>query len=265
MYQKCQKYLKTHKIFLYILLSTSMLSSESEILDNDYKYLGNWPIYKDKETILKNSNTNKLDCPNGIGCECSTNNDCINQNCKKHLKGDRYCAIKQGDTFPHFQAIDQFGETVDIYDFANNEGKYILVEMGAAWCSPCHSLASWFAWDEEEIKSKPFWREKYNIIKDLVKNGDIYFITILYEDEFHDNATYDTAYEWYDTYPDDHIPVLVDENKLLHSIIRPTGIPAVTLLAPDMKVMVLSDRGINKSFDKLLDILKIKKKLLIDE
>ena len=48
----------------------------------------------------------------------------------------------------------------------------------------------------------------------------------------------------------------MDENKKLHSIVRPTGIPAITLLDPDMKIINLSTRGFNQSFDKLLDIMK---------
>ena len=253
---KCQKRLKMNKFNRNIIILSIALSFLFSQDDNENRYSGNWPTYNNKESILNTSNTNKLDCPNGIGCECYLNKDCINSNCVKHLKGDRYCAIQNGDTFPHFKAIDQFEDIVDIYDFANDEGKYILVEMGAGWCSPCHSLASWFAYNEEEIKTKPFWRDRYNKVKELVENGDIYFITILYEDEFRDNATFDTAYEWYDTYPDDAIPVLADENKLLHKIIRPTGIPAVTLLSPKMEIITLSSRGFNHAFDKLLDILE---------
>ena len=49
---------------------------------------------------------------------------------------------------------------------------------------------------------------------------------------------------------------LADENKLLHKIIRPTGIPAVTLLSPKMEIITLSSRGFNHAFDKLLDILE---------
>ena len=191
-----------------------------------------------------------------MGCECKTNEDCINSSCVKHLKGDYFCNLRPGDTFPHFKGIDQFNEIVDIYDFANTEGKYILFEMGAGWCSPCHALASWITWNENEIKSKPFWKNEYNMIYDLIKNKDIYFISVLYEDEFRDTATYDTAYEWYNTYPDEDIPILVDENKLLHGIIRPTGIPAISLIGPDMKIITLSSRGFNNSFDYLVEKFK---------
>ena len=50
--------------------------------------------------------------------------------------------------------------------------------MGAVWCAPCNSLASWFAWSEDEITTKRFWKKEYELIYDLVKNKDIYFITI---------------------------------------------------------------------------------------
>ena len=128
--------------------------------------------------------------------------------------------------------------------------------MGTAWCSPCHMLASWLSWDEDEIKKTKIWNNDYDFIYDLIKNNKIYFITVLYEDEFRDTATYETAYEWYNTYPDEKIPILIDENKLLHSIIRPTGIPAVSIISPDMKVEVLETRGLNTAFDYLVEKFK---------
>ena len=177
-----------------LLLNIVFLEDIKSEVEGLFSYIGNWPINSDKDSIIKNSNTNKLTCPNGLGCTCEKNDDCINSSCTKHLRGDSLCSLRAGDTFPHFKAVDQFNEIVDIYDFANDEGKYILLEMGAVWCSPCNSLASWFTWNEDEIKNKPFWKNGYEIIYDLVKNKDVYFISVLYEDEFRDTATYDTAY-----------------------------------------------------------------------
>ena len=156
------------KYFIYIfLLNIIFLDNNIGKDRKSFSYIGNWPINENKELLIKNSNTNKLTCPDGLGCECKTNNDCINSNCIKHLKGDNFCSLKTGDTFPHFKAVDQFNEIVDIYDFANNEGKYILIEMGASWCSPCHALAGWFAWNEDEIKSKRFVRVHVDINKSI--------------------------------------------------------------------------------------------------
>ncbi len=249
-------------IFFFIFVNICLTNSDApkKIQSNNY-YSGGWPINLDKKQLTENFDSANLNCPNGLGCECDENDDCLNNNCNKNQlrrKGN-YCSLKQGDLFPQIKLYDQFEEEVDIYDFANKDDKYILIEMGTVWCGPCHSLASWLTWGENEIKNKPFWNEKYNIIKDLIDNGDIYFITILYEDEFRDDATLETSREWYSTYPKDLIPILSDSNKWLHSVIRPTGIPAISLIGPDMRIINLSDRGLNKSFDLILDIYNEKK------
>ena len=189
-----------------------------------------------------------------LGEECNLNSDCINNYCQKHFKG-KYCSLKKGDKFPEFKLYNQFGEHVSLYEFINKD-KYILLEMGTVWCSPCNDLAGWLAFGEDNIKSKSFWKTKYDRIYDLVKNDQIYFITVLYEDEFRNNATLETVEEWYRTFPDENVTVLADENKLLHTLIKPTGIPAVTLLNSNMEVVSLSTRGFNEAFDKILKIFE---------
>ena len=54
-------------------------------------------------------------------------------------------------------------------------------------------------------------------IYDLVHSEEIYIITILYEDKFKDNTTYDTVDEWYRNCPYEKIPILADNNKYLHT------------------------------------------------
>ena len=88
----------------------------------------------------------------------------------------------------------------------------------------------------------------------MVMNEEVYFVTVLYEDVYRDNASKNTVEEWYSEYPDDHIPILADEHKYLHRIIKPTGIPAVTLLDENMIIVATTTRGFNVAFDKLLSI-----------
>ena len=249
-------YLKLKKINLLIILLSFLYSAENE--QHEESIVNSWPINKNKQTIIKSSNTAKLDCPKGIGCECAENADCVNKNCEKHFRAGNVCTLQAGDTFPHFISIDQFEDTVDIYDFAG-QGKYILIEMGATWCSPCNLLAGWLTYGEEDIKSKPFWKNEYDQIYELIKNDEIIFITILYEDEFKDTATFDTVYEWYSTYPEETIPILCDSDKLLHSLIKPTGIPAITLVDENMKIVNVSSRGFNAAFDNIIKIFNSEK------
>ena len=215
------------------------------------KYFGGWPYNPLKDKI--NGSNLYYDCPNDIGCECTTNNDCVNFNCKRSPRGS-FCYPKSGDIFPEIISLDQYEENVNIYDFAY-QNKYILIELGAVWCSPCNDLASWFAYKDDAIYNKSWWKNEYEQIYDLVHQDKIYFITILYEDENHDLVSYDTAYEWFDNYPDEKIPILLDYDKSLHSWVKPTGIPAVILLNQNMEIVTFSTRGLNSSFDKLLDLI----------
>ena len=94
----------------------------------------------------------------------------------------------------------------------------------------------------------------------MIHNNEIYYITVLYEDEFKDSASFDTVQQWYNNYQDDLIPILADENKFLHRWIKPTGIPAIILLDESLQIVEFSTRGINKAFDKLLQIKNTNKK-----
>ena len=60
--------------------------------------------------------------------------------------------------------------------------------------------------------------------------------------------------EWYENFPDENTIILSDNNKELHKWLKPTGIPAITLLDSNMKVIVYTNRGLNIAFDKLLEL-----------
>ena len=62
--------------------------------------------------------------------------------------------------------------------------------MSAEWCSPCHTLSNWLSYKDEDIYNQKWWKKEYNIIYDLIHNGEVYFITILYEDKFRHRRHY---------------------------------------------------------------------------
>ena len=68
------------KYLLYIIFLNIIFTESSNNLEKEFSYNGNWPINNNKNIIIENSNTNKIDCPNGVGCECVSDGDCINSN-----------------------------------------------------------------------------------------------------------------------------------------------------------------------------------------
>ena len=228
-----------------ILLFTFIVSDQKP----EKTYYGNWPVNIEKPENLPDSNIN---CPGETGCSCESDKDCINNNCTTMPKG-KYCTPKNGEIFPDFIAIDQFGDNVSIYDFSGHN-KYILIEIGASWCTPCHEIAEWLTYDDKKVLKRKWFKDEYKLIRELIQNDEIYYIKVIFEDRNRNNATYDTLYDWYQKYPDDKIPILADSERFLHTWVKPTGLPTTILLNDKMEIEVFSTRGINAAFNKVTEI-----------
>ena len=83
----------------------------------------------------------------------------------------------EGTIFPRFKLVDQFGENVDLYDFALN-GRLIILELSTAWCQPCRNLASWMTFGDLKVTQSRMWRDEYSVIKSLIDEDRVYFINI---------------------------------------------------------------------------------------
>ena len=157
---------------------------------------------------------------------------------------------------PRFNAIDQFGENVDLYDFAN-QGKMILIELSAAWCSPCNDLASWLTTDDLTIRENPWWNDRYLPIRDMIDNGEILMVNYLFEGaERKTTVTPNDVVTWYSKYPDPKIPVLADEYRFMHSWVKPTGLPCIFLVDENMRLINYTNRGLNGAFLYLTELKK---------
>jgi len=157
-----------------------------------------------------------------------------------------------GATLPRFTGIDQYGQTVEIYDYAS-QGVTTVLDMSTEWCGPCQKVADWLGGDEDALYEYPWWKEEYRCIPDLVNQGQIQWISVLYEDGAHEDAYPEVAERWHAAHPHDLIPVLIDPEKLLHAHIRATGIPNANLLTEDMVFDGFDDRGLDGAFDLLVE------------
>ena len=228
-----------------LILLICMLFSQG-VQTPRYTYQGGWPVNSRSDEILDPGFD--LPCPGPIGCECRSDADCENQNCSSHPKGN-YCIPKPGDLIPRFEAIDQFGEGVDLYDFAN-QGKMILIELCGAWAKPCNDFSSWLTSNDQKIKEYRWWKDRYLPIRDMIESGEIILIHIMSQGSEGNKsiATPKDVVEWYKKFPNPNIPILADEYKFMYGWVKPTAFPCILLVNEKMQLIKYTNRGLNDAF-----------------
>ena len=232
-----------------LLLLTSYLFILGCNSTNQSPYLGSWPYNPDKDMI---QNPGFGDCPKANGCECETNDSCPdNSECTQLYRG-KWCVPEIGSIVPRFQGVDQFGDVFDLYDLAN-QGKPILLEIGSASPKAVNFLSSWRSHVSDDATKQKWWKNKFNKVRDLIDNQDIYWVHILHTDKDKNPATSETVKLWHKEYPNKNIIVLADPEAKMKKWIRPTGLPCMVLVDENMLLQVHALRGIEDALDGLYE------------
>lgn len=116
--------------------------------------------------------------------------------------------LQVGDKFPRFTLSDQFGETVDIYDFFG-QGRPAIVDISAMWCGPCNALADMVAEGEDEYGMSDEWSH----IHPAIETQDLTWITILGENRMSNAMALSNAEAWDDTHHHPLVPILWENSK----------------------------------------------------
>ena len=176
----------------------------------DYKdriYVGYWPYNPDKDDMTKS----KWDSSFGVG-----------------------------EKFPRYKAIDQFGDRVDLYDFAYLDKK-IIIDVSAEWCPPCNMMSAWLMGDP----TMDAYDSQYPGVREMVENEEIFWITILGQANSGQPAEGDTVSDWFELYPDELIPVLADSNSKVVNHISLAWWPSLFVLDEEMMVLATPYDDIN--------------------
>jgi len=147
--------------------------------------------------------------------------------------------IDAGDRVGRLVGVDQFGEEVDLYDFANQD-RPVILDVSAAWCPPCKNTASWLAGG-----SDPFGLEaEFAHVREAVDSGEIYWVTVLEQNSAGGAPTHETCEDWDEDYPHESIPVLADPvvDQLMQHLGQ-GGYPNFHALNDELVIEYLNDRN----------------------
>lgn len=147
---------------------------------------------------------------------------------------------EKGSPFPRAEFVDQHGDSVDIYDFNNftynttGEPAFLLIDMSAQWCGPCHNMAEWIS-GADTADTAPF-QQLYPTVRQKVADLRVWWITIIVEDANGGPPTLSDAQSWYAIHQDSHIPILVDAGQDVRDKYNGGQYPFFFLLQPSMAV-----------------------------
>ena len=150
-------------------------------------------------------------------------------------------SFEVGKKFQRFMLKDQFGDEVNLYDFSGH-GKQVLVDVSTQWCPPCNDLAGWLD------GANDYYDDVYPGVDEAVENGEVFWVTVLTQQNDGTEATKKTCKEWYDLYPHPEIPVLaggVDEEAAINM----TYIPSIILLDENMRILATQDDDFMSEID----------------
>lgn len=145
---------------------------------------------------------------------------------------------------PRFVLQDQYGEEVDLYDFAG-QGKYLILDLSGDWCGYCHEIAKLLDHKASYFDQYASDYEWITTIPEAVEAGDIYWITALDANASGRAPDASTVEGWFNRYPHEKIPVLLDSEGVITDWFRPSGYPTMVLLDENMEVASMSSNYFN--------------------
>ena len=156
----------------------------------------------------------------------------------------------EGDEVPRYIALTQFDEEYNIYHMAGS-AQYLVLDTSAVWCGPCNAMADWL-----DGANNGFMPADFDPIREAVEEGRVRWITTLYEDGSGNPADQGNVEDWYDDYPTDLVPVMVDGDRDVIDWIRPPAIPSLSLIDLEtMEAVIVDDTSgvMNEVLESLED------------
>lgn len=127
---------------------------------------------------------------------------------KDSISGKKSDTIQVGKRMPRFELKDQFGDRVDLYDFAGH-GKEVIVDLSALNCGPCLTTGEWL----DSGENLNGLEDAFGDLRKAINKGDVYWLTFVYTSYGSPSASSrDVVEDWEDQFPNKKIVLLADDD-----------------------------------------------------
>jgi thiol-disulfide isomerase/thioredoxin len=161
-----------------------------------------------------------------------------------------------GGQIPRVIGKDQFGEDVDLYDFLN-QGKPVIIDVSAFWCPPCQFMAQWLEHDPSTAGS---YLDEYNNVRDAVESEEVIWVTFLSQGDSPGDRVFPRhVAQWYEAFPYDKVPVIMDREQRFADWMGLEAFPTVLWVNPDGTIQAYrsddNTRGLSRLSERLDEVL----------
>jgi len=165
---------------------------------------------------------------------------------KDLMPGTSAPTAELGAPFQRLQLVDQYGDTVDLYDFAYAGGVPVVIMTTTTWVSPGQTMSKWITGMDSS------WNDYWPSVPRAVEAGELLWITVLVEDGLGGSPDEATCADYDATYPHDLIPVLADGEAVFVDYVQLNFWPHLILL-DEAFVVEMTTVG---SYEPILDELE---------
>lgn len=156
----------------------------------------------------------------------------------------------EGTVIPRFLAQDQYGEIVDLYDFAH-QGRNIAIEVGTRFCSPCKGLAEFYSNGDATVMDEFAWfHPSYVDVRRQIEEDEIFWITVIFTGgeplPEGDNVW------WHEQWPNHRVLVMFDADLQLREYLQVVSMPHVTVIDENMRFRLYDPSSPTKGFNYLV-------------
>lgn len=149
--------------------------------------------------------------------------------------------LEVGERFGRItNAVDQYGEQVDLYDFGGTD-KFIVIDASATWCEACIKTASWLSGGPDDYRYDSF----YTDVRLALQAGAFHWVTFMTDAGGPEDP--EDVERWHEAFPHDNVAVLTDPDQHIfqalnvgvsYSGVEYTYFPSFLVLDGEMNVLV---------------------------